>query len=145
MKTRLEWYQSLRVIALLAVASWVVVVLLALAAALAVALGFATPPLLAAVRRLLRPVESAVRRLVVIAARDLVVPVLRRGPFPTEAIDHCLGILRERGSYAAPGFMKPEGVVVFHTAGNVGFKRTLDNDGMPKALAKARLAAADAA
>ena len=32
MKTRLEWYQSLRVIAL-CVASWVVVVLLALAAA----------------------------------------------------------------------------------------------------------------
>jgi H+/gluconate symporter-like permease len=31
--------------------------------------------------------------------------------------------------------MKPEGIVVFHTAGNVGFKKTLDNDGIPKSLA----------
>jgi hypothetical protein len=31
--------------------------------------------------------------------------------------------------------MKPEGVVVFHTAGNVGFKRTLEKDEMPKVLA----------
>lgn len=61
-----------------------------------------------------------------------VVPVLIRGPFRTDAIDHCLDILRERGSYAAPGFMKPEGVVVFHTAGNVGFKKTLEKDDLPK-------------
>lgn len=65
-----------------------------------------------------------------------VVPVLIQGPFCTEAIRHTLDLLRERGSYAAPGFMKPEGVVVFHTAGNVGFKKTLDKDAMPKSLAK---------
>lgn len=58
-----------------------------------------------------------------------VVPVLIRGPFRTDAIEACLALLRERGSYAAPGFAKPEGVVVFHTAGNVGFKKTLGNDG----------------
>lgn len=63
-----------------------------------------------------------------------VVPMLLHGPFTTEAIDHCIDILRERGSYAAPGFMKPEGVVVFHTAGNVGFKKTLEKDEAPKAL-----------
>lgn len=63
-----------------------------------------------------------------------VVPVLIQGPFRTDAIEHCIDILRERGSYAAPGFMKPEGVVVFHTAGNVGFKKTLDRDGVPKSL-----------
>lgn len=61
-----------------------------------------------------------------------VVPVLLRGPFRTDAIDHCLDILRERGSYAAPGFANPEGVVVFHVAGNVGFKRTLERDDEPK-------------
>lgn len=64
-----------------------------------------------------------------------VVPVLLRGPFRTDAIDHCIQLLRERGSYAAPGFMKPEGVVVFHTAGNVGFKKTIEKDEVPKALA----------
>ena len=66
-----------------------------------------------------------------------VVPVLIRGPFCTDAIEHCIDILREHGSYAAPGFMKPEGVVVFHTAGNVGFKKTLDKDELPKTLASA--------
>ena len=65
-----------------------------------------------------------------------VVPVLIQGPFRTDAIDACIELLRERGSYAAPGFMKPEGVVVFHTAGNVGFKRTLEKDDQPKTLAK---------
>lgn len=69
-----------------------------------------------------------------------VVPVLIRGPFRTDAIDHCLDILRERGSYAAPGFMKPEGVVVFHTAGNVGFKKTIEKDELPKALAALKAA-----
>jgi len=66
-----------------------------------------------------------------------VVPVLIRGPFRTDAIDICIDLLRERGSYAEPGFMDPEGVVVFHTAGNVGFKKTLKRDEMPKAVAKA--------
>lgn len=36
--------------------------------------------------------------------------------------------LRTRGSVAAPGFMKPEGVVVFHTASQQLFKVTLEND-----------------
>lgn len=34
------------------------------------------------------------------------------------------------GSVAAPGFMRPEGIVVFHVASNTGFKYTFDkNDG----------------
>ena len=65
-----------------------------------------------------------------------VVPTLIRGPFNTQAVDHCIQLLRERGSAAAPGFMKPEGVVVFHTAGNVGFKKTLERDDVPKSLAE---------
>jgi len=28
--------------------------------------------------------------------------------------------------------MKPEGIVVFHVAGNVGFKKTIEKDGLPK-------------
>ena len=65
-----------------------------------------------------------------------VVPVLIQGQFSTEAVGHALDILRERGSYAAPGFMKPEGLVVFHTAGNVGFKKTLEKDEVPKGFAE---------
>lgn len=62
------------------------------------------------------------------------VPVLYRGIFSTVAIDCALDSLRVNGSVAAPGFMKPEGVVVFHIAGNVGFKKTLEKDEIPKAL-----------
>lgn len=65
-----------------------------------------------------------------------VVPVLIQGPFRTDAIDACIQLLRERGSYAAPGFMNPEGVVVFHTAGNVGFKKTIHKDEVPKTKAE---------
>jgi hypothetical protein len=37
-------------------------------------------------------------------------------------------LLREHGSVAAPGFMKPEGVVVFHAQGRLSFKVTLEKD-----------------
>ncbi len=63
-----------------------------------------------------------------------VVPILFNGLFTTEAVDKCLGDLRERGSVAAPGFMKPEGVMVFLVAPNLFLKKTLDNDGKPKSL-----------
>lgn len=36
------------------------------------------------------------------------------------------------GSVAAPGFANPEGVVIYHTAGNVLFKKTLIKDEIPK-------------
>lgn len=36
--------------------------------------------------------------------------------------------LRLIGSAAAPGFMKPEGIVIFHAQGNVAFKKTFDKD-----------------
>lgn len=63
-----------------------------------------------------------------------VVPVLYRGLFDSAAVDAALDDLRQNGSRAAPGFMKPEGVVVFHIAGNVGFKRTIEKDDEPKSL-----------
>jgi len=32
--------------------------------------------------------------------------------------------------------MKPEGIVIYHIAGNVGFKKTIENDSIPKSLIK---------
>ena len=59
-----------------------------------------------------------------------VVPVLSRWTFDTARVDQVLSWLAEYGSAAAPGFMKPEGIVVFHTKSGTLFKKTLDkNDG----------------
>ncbi len=57
-----------------------------------------------------------------------VVPVLYTGIFTTYYIEDALIQLRDGGSRAAPGFMKPEGVVIFHPQGNVGFKKTIEKD-----------------
>ncbi len=61
-----------------------------------------------------------------------VVPVLYRGPFCEESIKGCALVLQGAGSVAAPGFMRPEGIVVFHTAANQVFKVLLENDQSPK-------------
>lgn len=63
-----------------------------------------------------------------------VVPVLYRGQFDQSQIDACLDGLANYGSNAAPGFMDPEGIVIFHVAANVGFKRTIKKDDEPKSL-----------
>lgn len=63
------------------------------------------------------------------------VPVLYRGEFTTEACEKAIAELRVTGSKAAPGFNKPEGIVCYHIAGNVGFKKTLEKDNEPKTLA----------
>lgn len=57
-----------------------------------------------------------------------VVPVLYRGIFNTSAISECIERLREHGSVAAPGFIKPEGIIVWHAAARIGFKATLEKD-----------------
>ena len=57
-----------------------------------------------------------------------VVPVLYTGMFDTAVVDKALWGLHEFGSVAAPGFMDPEGVVVFHTHSGQLFKKTLDNN-----------------
>jgi hypothetical protein len=44
-------------------------------------------------------------------------------------IDAALETLTIGSSVAAPGYERPEGIVVFHTAGRVMFKYTLDGDG----------------
>jgi hypothetical protein len=56
------------------------------------------------------------------------VPILNRGIGIDDGAQLSLDMLRENGSFAAPGFMKPEGVVVFHTALNGYFKATLEGD-----------------
>lgn len=63
-----------------------------------------------------------------------VVPVLYRGVFDTTEVERCIDNLRTNGSVAAPGFMGPEGVVVYHIAGRVGFKKTIEKDEVPKTL-----------
>lgn len=64
-----------------------------------------------------------------------VVPVLYRGPYDDYAIEKDLDRLRDLGSHAAPGFMSPEGIVVYHTAARQMFKVTLENDAAPKGAA----------
>lgn len=66
-----------------------------------------------------------------------VVPVLYEGTFSEEFINNSLTLLARCGSYASPGFMDPEGVVIYHTAANEMFKVTLQNDESPKALVAA--------
>lgn len=61
-----------------------------------------------------------------------VVPVLYEGVFDTSTVKAWISALREHGSQAAPGFMKPEGVVIWHTAARTLFKVTLEKDEEPK-------------
>jgi hypothetical protein len=61
-----------------------------------------------------------------------VVPILYRGPLVMKSgqdpVSEALRRLSYAGSIAAPGFKNPEGVVVWHEAGRVAFKATLDGD-----------------
>lgn len=88
-----------------------------------------------------------------------VVPVLYSGPlaypygpdggdmFQAETLfapEEILWGLKTGGSKAAPGFMDPEGIMVFHTAANCMFKATVKDDEKPKQVtAKKTLSAED--
>jgi hypothetical protein len=67
------------------------------------------------------------------------VPVLYRGPWFTEATVWAPGLalnhLQVNGSQAAPGFMDPEGIVIFHEASGHLYKVTIKGDDKPKSLA----------
>ena len=65
-----------------------------------------------------------------------VVPVLWRGMFDTVIADAVLQELKVMGSRAVKGFLNPEGIVVYHKAGNVLFKKTIEDDDSPKSIAK---------
>lgn len=57
------------------------------------------------------------------------VPILYEGEFETSMINATLEALKMGGSVAAPGFMDPEGIVIWHAKARVLFKKTLDGDG----------------
>lgn len=61
-----------------------------------------------------------------------VVPTLYTGKFDTLTMDLLIQELRDNGSKASPGFMKPEGIVIFHTGNGCLFKKFLENDTIPK-------------
>ncbi len=61
-----------------------------------------------------------------------VVPTLYRGPFDTAEIKYQLDNLGFYGSVVAPGWMRPEGIVIFHTHSNSLFKVTLEDDAKGK-------------
>lgn len=60
------------------------------------------------------------------------VPVLYEGEFDTFLIDGLLREMRAQGSRAAPGFMRPEGVIIYHHAAGQYFKKTLEKDSVFK-------------
>jgi hypothetical protein len=56
-----------------------------------------------------------------------VVPIVNRG-IGFHAVYEAIDILKTEGSKAAPGFMKPEGVVAFHVHSRSLFKMTIEKD-----------------
>lgn len=65
-----------------------------------------------------------------------VVPVIGTFPSLDNAAQRCVQSLRATGSLAAPGFMRPEGIVIFHTHSNSMFKVTLEKDEEPKGASR---------
>lgn len=61
-----------------------------------------------------------------------VVPVLYEGLFTTYFVTEAIYKLEHGGSVAAPGFAKPEGVVIYHEAAKQYFKKTIEKDDKPK-------------
>lgn len=61
-----------------------------------------------------------------------VVPVLYDGPNNYSSIELAIDQLAKHGSAAAPGFMDPEGIIIYHTAANIGFKKTITDDDKAK-------------
>lgn len=65
-----------------------------------------------------------------------VVPVISviDGAWLNAAVSDALNTLELNGSFIAPGFMNPEGVVVYHEAAGAYFKAAIKNDESPKSL-----------
>ena len=62
-----------------------------------------------------------------------VIPVIGHSiSFNTEYVQNVLDDLKNNGSKAAPGFMKPEGIVIFHHPSRTLFKKTIEKDEEPK-------------
>lgn len=75
-----------------------------------------------------------------------VVPVLYAGPLEEfgvlKGVKQAIKRLTDEGSAASPGFMNPEGIVIYHIAANLYFKKTLhkDDDWKGKSQQEARAA-----
>ncbi len=61
-----------------------------------------------------------------------VVPILYDGIFDTDIARLAMFDLKTGGSLAAPEYMNPEGIVVYHKAAATGFKMTIKDDDKPK-------------
>ena len=59
-----------------------------------------------------------------------IVPTLFMGTMPEviERLPYLMNNLKQYGSVAAPGYMNPEGVVIYDTRSGTGFKKTYDYD-----------------
>lgn len=66
-----------------------------------------------------------------------VVPILYQGVFDSAAIEQAVVDLDNYGSVARPGFDKPEGIIVYHSATKTYFKRLLEGDEISKTEALA--------
>lgn len=55
-----------------------------------------------------------------------IVPVLYEGPFDTQAFEQVMLDLKVSGSRISPGFMSPEGIVVYDPQSGTGFKKTFE-------------------
>ena len=64
-----------------------------------------------------------------------VVPELYRGVFEEEMILDALGFLERVGSRLVKEYHPAEGIVIYHTAANQYFKKTLKKDESPKGIA----------
>jgi hypothetical protein len=63
-----------------------------------------------------------------------VVPVIVKSDRVQHAIDDGIAYLSTYGSVAVPGYMDPEGIVIFHTASGHLYKKTCKDDEKPKTL-----------
>lgn len=57
-----------------------------------------------------------------------VVPILATGIFGELNINYVIDKLKINGSTAAPGYMKPEGIIIFHKWATIYFKKTIEKD-----------------
>lgn len=60
-----------------------------------------------------------------------VVPILYEGMFSTDVWE-TLSDLALNGSKAAPGFLYPEGIIIYHESARTYFKKTIEKDEQPK-------------
>ena len=69
-----------------------------------------------------------------------VVPQIYRGEFSEDKIMESMGHLMINGSFASRHygveFKDPEGIIVYHVAAGIGFKKTIKNDDIPKGKVK---------